>query len=883
MNLRPPALCLVAALVPAITAAGYVPLPLIPKSSIPEDMPEDIRRQVERLYTRSEKECVAAANALGRMGKDAAIAAPFLAAMLHDEVRHGNTGWSAARALMAIGKPALEPTILAFQFGNRYARMRAFKVFMELKAPQTIPFLISAAVDGLSASGGNARKTLAAIGQPALDYITEALKSPNAEIRRGAVLTVTAFPSTNTVQLLCERLGDDDALVRYEARRALLDLFRDDAKLRIPLNDSIRALLRDPDPDARQNGIRLAVYADDPSKVDEIVRLTKDNNAEVRRTAIETVGWIDGERAASALLDLLKSANPSVRLTALKALGRRKHKKALPAVIALLEDKSPSVRQEAVSALANFRGAALPALLKASADPDPIIRAKVVAGLRSTRDSRTLERLIALLDDADRGVRMEAVRSLTLYYTGYLKLPNRKEYRLPAGNEMPLHDKAVRSALLKALDDPNTVARVVAISALLDPRAPADLGAAAAALDSPDEAVQSVGLRYLGRLGQCPDIERIRELMKSRNQRVRASAISLLGRARDEQSYEYFVRALKEWRDVACSAIDALGNFGAKAVPHIANCLRHNDGRVRERAAKTLAAMNTPESRKVLAEALESNHYAMRAAAAAALGREVKQVRSPEVLADLLERDPSDQRGEIRRELTGFGAEAVPAVSRLLTNNNQSVRIAAINVLGDIHDRAAGDALAKAALAPVAEIKASAIRALARIGDRRAVPLARDALGSKEAVVRETAAAALGSLENKAALPALLKALDHNDWHMRWHAAESLGKLRDPRAREALASALADEHWYVRRAATEALGAIGDRASIPALMERIEDEHWYVRRCTRIALWRITGRHLGTNPVKWKEWWRNGMPSGDGPAASAEPKRKGKVKRPLPE
>ena len=886
MNGRCSTLCLAAILLPAAApAAGYVPLPLIPKSSIPEDMPKDIRHQVERLYTRNEKETVAAANALGRMGKDAAIAAPFLAAMLHDEVRHGNTGWSAARALMAIGKPALEPTILAFQFGNRYARMRAFRVFMELKDPQTIPFLISAAVDGLSASGGDARKTLAVIGQPALDYIVEAIKNPNAEIRRGAVLSITAFPSKNAVKLLSERLTDDNALVRYEARRALLELFRNDPKLRVPLNDNLRGLLKDPDPDTRRDGIKLVVYIDDPTKIDEIHRLTKDADIKVRRTAIETIGWIKTDRAAAVLLELLKSPEPWVRTTVAQALARQKRKEAIPSITAMLDDDSAAIREKAVDALIAFGTETTPALLKASVDPDPIVRAKVVSALRRTRDTRCLKRLTALLDDKDRGVRMESTVALVLYYTGTLRLPKRHEERLPANEAVPLYNKSVRTALLKTLDDDNVVARQKAIEALLDSRAPSDPEAAIAAINNSDAGVRQSGLRYIARMKKIPNIERIRELAKDKDHRVRGVAIGVLGRAKDQESYDLFVAALKDWRDVACSAIEALRHFGAKAIPHIANSLRASDSRVRERAARTLVAMNHPEARKVLAEALESNHYGMRTAAAAALGREVRNVRSPKVLVELLERNPKDERGEIRRELTERGSESIPAIAGLLTNRNQTVRVAAIGILGGFQERAAADALLLATRDPDPPVKAAAIAALARAGDKRVVPIAADALGSNNTSVRETATAALGRLETGASLGPLMKSLNHADWHMRWLAADGLGKLKDPRARDALVAALSDEHWYVRRAATQALGALGDKTTVAALMDNIEDEHWYVQRSTRIAIWRITGRHFGTDPAKWKEWWENGMPPEGGTPAPGTTKPKCRKKHPplLPE
>lgn len=83
------------------------PIPQIPRDDIPADMPPAVRQLVLKLYDDKDDVQIPAINALGAMGPAGGSAAPFLASLMRDRVRHGNVGWGSAHALMNMGEAAM--------------------------------------------------------------------------------------------------------------------------------------------------------------------------------------------------------------------------------------------------------------------------------------------------------------------------------------------------------------------------------------------------------------------------------------------------------------------------------------------------------------------------------------------------------------------------------------------------------------------------------------------------------------------------------------------------------------------------------------------------------------------------------------------------------
>ena len=841
----------------AVSAAVGGPVPLIPKDEIPPDMPPDVRKHVLSLYTGHDGDQIAAANALGAMGAQGGSAAPFLASMMRDQVRHGNVGWSAARALMRMGEAAIEPTILAMQFGGRYSRMRGLDVLRELKDPRTIPVLVTAIVDELSASGRDAREALRHIGQPAMDYLTDSVRSPNPELRRGAVLALSAFPRTNVVELVSTCLADKSPAVRDAARESLLRLFRDRNAVFPPLNKYMREALREADPRDRRAAIQIASYAGDDSKVDEIARLAvADPDREVRLTAIQTIGWIKSARAVDTLLGLPESPDAWVREAVAEALGRVQDPRAIPRLAALAADKNPLVREKAVSALGGFRSTEMIAILLAAIDDDdPLVRVSAARGLGNVRDARAIAPLKGALGDIDKGVRVESVVSLRLFYLGKARMPGHPERRLPANEAVPLYARVVQEGLLRALEDSTVMVRLQALEALTERGAPEVVGAVFRLVRDPDPTIQSRALDHLSRVKELPSLEPIREAARDGHYHTRERAVRLLGERKDRQSFEMIAARLADHRNMACAAVDGLKHFGVEAIEPMAGALRHKDRDVRRRAAEALMRMEHPKARELLVRALGDEDSNVRDAASYAFARAPHDARTPAILAAMVRQNIDGRDNRSGEELARLGPRAVPSAVLLLRDDDLRVRRTAADILGRIADRSAVSPLVSALRDTDAGVRRAALRALAAIGDPNAIPGIRTVLSDTNAGVRETAASALGRLVSTEAASALATMSTDPDWHMRSVAAHSLGGMKDDCAARSLSASLTDGHWYVRRSAAEALGRLGDRSAVPALAAVLEDEHWSVRSSALAALKAITAEDLGRKPEPWEAWW----------------------------
>lgn len=112
-----------------LEAIGYAQ-PNIPKEDIPSNIPYNVRKEIEGLYSSDSTERGYAAQQLGKMATLAVPAIPFLIEILGDSVAFVRGG--AAEALGKIGKPAVEPLIAALKDKDRRVREKAVWALVEI-------------------------------------------------------------------------------------------------------------------------------------------------------------------------------------------------------------------------------------------------------------------------------------------------------------------------------------------------------------------------------------------------------------------------------------------------------------------------------------------------------------------------------------------------------------------------------------------------------------------------------------------------------------------------------------------------------------------------------------------------------------------------------
>jgi HEAT repeat protein len=118
---------------------------------------------------------------------------------------------------------------------------------------------------------------------------------------------------------------------------------------------------------------------------------------------------------------------------------------------------------------------------------------------------------------------------------------------------------------------------------------------------------------------------------------------------------------------------------------------------------------------------------------------------------------------------------------------------------------------------PDANVRAAAGRALGRLGVREAIPELTRALTDESPAVRAVAAAALWRLPDAQAVPVLVERTHDPDAKVREWSTLALGASKDPRALPPLVAALRDTERSVRLAALRALGSSNNVAALPPL------------------------------------------------------------------
>jgi HEAT repeat protein len=808
-------------------------------------MPAEIRRHVLRLYDPDDNECARAVMALAAMGPAAAPAAPFLAAILHDEVRHGSTSARAVDALISIGKPTIEPVLIMLQFGGAYARMRGLRVLSALKDDRGIQALVTMVADNTGASGHSALDALRDHGQPALDYLTKGLSSDNPIARRNCACAMPAFPTTNTIALLNTALTDGDPTLRAAASQAMLTAMQRNPDLKIPATREVLASMNDPDPSIRRNSIRMLLSGANEDRRRHIASMAGDQDAGVQMEVIHALSSFGDTNAEPTIVSLVKAPDKGVSAAAIDALSGRGGAAVMPMLTELLASPDAAVREGAVAKVGALQATnSVDILLPMVRDRDPLVRTTAVRMLGQVRDRRVLESLREAARDSDPGVRLETVRALSAYYLGDAEVGHNIQRRLPPTREIPLYAPEVRETLVGVLHDTEPRIRETAFNTLTrrgPPLLPTNVLVAVLSDRLPH--MRTDALNQLLMHTELPALDPVRSCLRDNERSVRASAIRVLCRFRDRPSMDAIVSALASGGEEAHAAAGGLGAFGEDAIPALAAALRHEDSAVRSTAASSLSAMRNPKAAEALRKAADDGSPGTRRAATESLRREGSLRETPELLVRRLKEDISGDTRGVRDELARAGARAIPALLPLLRESNTAVRTTAAGILSQIADHSVVLPLTGLLGDPDPAVRATAIECLAgTVATNAAAQAIRRMLSDRDPQVREAAAGALGRMQDRASVQPLSSAMRDENWHVRATAAESLGRMPCPESVDALVAAVADAQWPVRRAAASSLGHIRDSRSIPALTQALGDPHWSVRQSAASSLKAISGQ-----------------------------------------
>jgi HEAT repeat protein len=174
-----------------------------------------------------------------------------------------------------------------------------------------------------------------------------------------------------------------------------------------------------------------------------------------------------------------------------------------------------------------------------------------------------------------------------------------------------------------------------------------------------------------------------------------------------------------------------------------------------------------------------------------------------------------------------------------------AVREKAAQILGELRDDRAVEALLAAISDPEESVSRAVAEALARIGAARAVEPLIQTLQSPGKKGRPWAATALGDLRDRRAAAPLIAALRDADPRVRAHAARALPATADKEAIEPLAAIMGDSEASVRQAAIYALATIDDEQATEVVRSAL-NHHDLSTRTAATKAWK---KKAGANSI----------------------------------
>ncbi|MCP4444117.1 MAG: hypothetical protein GY811_02065 [Myxococcales bacterium] len=618
--------------------------------------------------------------------------------------------------------------------------------------------------------------TLASLGydsvRPLLDVL---MASDDTKTRLGAIWTLGKTGDPRAAKLLRLMLFEEETLLRSSAAGALG---------KIACQDSVLGLLsglEDPSPFVRSAAVNGLGKIGSQAQFGVLTAMLRDPDPFVRDRSAVTIGRIGGDLAHDIIVGAASGAlDPALRVIALGLTGSAK---GIGEPLQAMKD--PILRHEVSAALereeeairvvffSNLRPKPLTDESRTSSDanlePDAIIE-QFLEALRNSKGSDTRRRAASALgsmQDAD------AIEALAL---ALARDPDAEVRKLcAAGLAKRADDAMAKTALLKAIVDPQPDVRLLAIEAVGNIAAPSEAAPIFESLRSEQDALvetseeslakiyaghvegihdwmmgqeglamQACGLRILRRIGDARSLGLIQALLRSKHPDLRVESARALVSLQVPDAIRAMLEALGDPKEsVRVGILKALeGTTRADVVQKLQESCFDPSVVVRAQLTITLSTLDSAKAVEILATL--ANDTDVNIAGGALLGL----LRNPdeEGLHKLLEALPTasaDARRILRRESDTamtrvaeqirsaldadsrtLGVKVLAAVdatryateiAEALGDPDAQVRLAATAALAELEPERVGDWLKALLDDPVAEVRDAAKRALFRI------------------------------------------------------------------------------------------------------------------------------------------------------------------------
>jgi HEAT repeat protein len=607
-----------------------------------------------------------------------------------------------------------------------------------------------------------------------LVHLTRALGDQDRRTRRAAVRSL-AERGPAIVDALVRTLREQHR--DFNVLSSLLELL---ATAEIDVVQPLIACLRNADVDLRIQAALILGERRDLRAVPPLIDALDDDDVNVRFHAIEALGALRATQAAPRLAGIAGSGDFFLAFPAIHALSRLGDSSVAPALVPLLADEMlRAVATEALGELGDeLVVVPLVNLLNRPDAPTEAV-ADALTGLAERYEVRygageqiadIVRRTIGpvgaqnLLDAVQR-VGPDRLRGIA-HVMGWLsgaaveraltRLLGQPSVRGQVVEALVRYGSGVVDLLiaqLSAEDLDTRQAAVVALGRIGDRRAtPALINA----LGEPELAIHAAGA--LARLGDRSAFEPLLELLGHADAAVRTAAIGALNSIGHPDMAQRVAPLLDDANPaIRESAVKIAGYFGYEScISGILVCCADPTEAIRRTAIEHLPLFEHAGVKPALVHALQADTPAVRAAAAGALGRlDAPEVTTP-LRQALRDSDPWVRFFALRSIARHKDPSVAPAVLDLLTHDPAGqVRLAAIEVFGELDTPDAVDTLAPLASAHEPDIARAAIHALGKTRAAGAAAILERGLRAAESWRRAAAIDSLARRGDAAAVPPL--------------------------------------------------------------------------------------------------------------------------------
>ncbi len=257
----------------------------------------------------------------------------------------------------------------------------------------------------------------------------------------------------------------------------------------------------------------------------------------------------------------------------------------------------------------------------------------------------------------------------------------------------------------------------------------------------------------------------------------------------------------------------------AEVEQHISSSLKSADENVRVQALESMRGQADEYSLTLLKQALGDSSWRVRKTAVDILKNLPRTDKSAWLfISSLKDEENAARRSSALEGLTYMGKSAVPYLLEALDLQNDDVRKFIVDILGEIKDTGAVDAILPLTRDPSENIRLATVETLGSIGGDKAFQSLLSLLSSEDISLQFSVLYALGKLGKPIPVERVQPLLDNRI--LRRAIYDALGETRSPEALAILVQGIQDSGKSARQSAVRALHKISQNPGLEALAEK---------------------------------------------------------------